>query len=307
MAKASFLLLMLCGGCIAGGTMVVHGETAAAPDNHLMRQVMRQDMWAQQAVDSRPNARQLERIRSGRDQASMDRAKKELTKLLQAIDRGTWIRDTVADLMREDNDPRLAQEFDRAGHLRADAARSAGELADALIDGGANLSPNDLRPGVDAIRKAQASEDRIARMPVGPQYPRLAPSPLPSPSPLDRPLAKLNGGGAPPPTVTVQNNPPAQNNPSIDNTRNDGALGGTAGPDPAPPAGADGWGAPSGNEAAAPQTTLTIQNDALEIITRKRPKSITLREDGLFDLSCADGEYLVSPDGKLVRTEPPQQ
>lgn len=300
MAKASFLLLMLCGGCIAGGTVVVHGDSGA-PDNHLMRQVMRQDMWAQQAVDSRPNARQLERIRSGQDQGSMDRARKELTKLLQAIDRGTWIRDTVADLMREDNDPRLAQEFDRAGRLRADAARAAGELADALIDGGANLSPNDLRPGVDAMRKAQASEDRIARVPVGPQYPRLAPAPLPSPSPLDRAMAKLSGGGAAPPTVTVQQNP------SIDNTRNNGAAGGQPQfTDPAPPAGADGWGAPAGNEAAAPQTTLTIQNDALEIITRKRPKSITLREDGLFDLSCADGEYLVSPDGKLVRTEPPQ-
>jgi hypothetical protein len=304
MAKASFLLLMLCGGCIAGGTVVVHGDSSA-PDNHVMRQVMRQDMWAQQAVDSRPNQRQLERIRSGQDQASMDRARKELTKLLQAIDRGTWIRDTVGDLMREDNDPRLAQEFDRAGHLRADAARAAGELADALIDGGANLSPNDLRPGVDALRKAQASEDRIARMPVGPQYPRLAPAPLPSPSPLDRPMAKLSGGGAAaqPPTVNVQRNP------SIDNTRNNGSLGAGAGApmaDPAPPAGADSWGGPAGNEAAAPQTTLTISNDALEIITRKRPKSITLREDGLFDLSCADGEYLVSPDGKLVRTEPPQ-
>jgi hypothetical protein len=301
MAKASFLLLMLCGGCIAGGTVVVHGDSGA-PDNHVMRQVMRQDMWAQQAVDSRPNARQLERIRSGRDQASMDRARTELTKLIQAIDRGTWIRDTVADLMREDNDPRLAQEFDRAGRLRADAARAAGELADALIDGGANLSPNDLRPGIDAMRKAQASEDRIARMPVGPQYPRLAPSPLPMPSPLDRPMAKLNGGGAAqPPTVN------AQPNPTIDNTRNNGSASGLPpSADPAPPAGADGWGPAGGNEAAAPQTTLTIQNDALEIITRKRPRSITLREDGLFDLSCADGEYLVSPDGKLVRTEPPQ-
>jgi hypothetical protein len=306
MAKASFLLLMLCGGCIAGGTVVVHGDQGA-PDNHVMRQVMRQDMWAQQAVDSRPNARQLERIRSGRDQASMDRARKELTKLLQAIDRGTWIRDTVADLMREDNDPRLAQEFDRAGHLRADAARSAGELAEALIDGGANLSPNDLRPGVDALRKAQASEDRIARIPVGPQYPRLAPSPLPSPSPLDRPMAKLNGGGAAPPMVTVQQTPNTQPNPSIDNTRNNGTAGGLPPmTDPAPPAGADSWGTPTGNEAQGPQSTLTIQNDALEIITRKRPKSITLREDGLFDLSCADGEYLVSPDGKLVRTEPAQ-
>jgi hypothetical protein len=285
MRKASLALLM-CGGCIAGGTVVVHGEPA--PDNRVMRQVMRQDLWAQQAVDSRPNPKQLERIRSGQDQGSMDRARKELTKLLQAVDRGTWIRDTVSELMREDNDPRLAQEFDRAGHLRADALRAAGELADALIDGGAGLSPSDLRPGQDAVRKAQVSEDRIARLPIGPQYPRLAPAPLPMPSPLDRPLAKLSGAA---PAVQPGPVPAPAPNPQI-----------TGSGEAAPPAGAD-WGPTT--EAPAPQSTLTIANDALDIITRKRPRSITLREDGLFQLSCADGEYLVGPDGKLVRKEPP--
>jgi hypothetical protein len=294
--RMAFVALLMCGGCIAGGTLVVHGDPDAANrdagNSRVMRQVMRQDLWAQQALDARPNPQQLERIRSGQDRASMDHARKELTKLFQAVDRGTWIRDTTADLMREDGDPRVAQEFDRAGHLRADALRAAGELADALIDGGAGLSNADLKPGSDAVRKAQASEDRIARTPVGPNYPRLAPAPLPMPSPLDSAWAKVSGGGQgqlPRVTRGGDGAPPA-NVPDVE-------------PQPRPDAAAPDMGPPT--EAAMPQTTLTIANDALDIITRKRPRSITLREDGLFALSCADGEYLVGPDGKLVRKEAP--
>jgi hypothetical protein len=296
------LAVLLCGGCIAGGTVVVHGD-ATAPDNRVMRQVMRQDLWAQQALDSRPNPRQLDRIRSGQDQGSMDRARKELVKLIQAIDRGTWIRDTLSEQMRQDNDPRLAQEFDRAGRLRADAVRAAGDLAQALIEGNAGLSAADLRPGQDAVRKAQASEDRIARTPVGPSYPRLAAAPLPAASALDEAVARLSGGNAPAvatqaPSYQPSPNPQASARPEINNSTVD-QQGGELAP-PQQPGDSGGQA-----DAAAPQNTLTIANDALDIITRKRPRSISLREDGLFDLSCADGEYLVAPDGKLVRKDPP--
>ena len=299
--QRAFFALVLCGGCISGGAVVVH-ESGADPEasgSRVMRQVMRQDLWAQQALNSRPTPAQLEQLRSGRDAASMTRARKELTNLFQAIDRATWIRDTTSELMREDGDPRLAQEFDRAGRLRADALRAAGETADALIDGGAGLTAGDLRPGYDSVRKAQASEEKIARTPVGPTYPRLAPSPLPMPSPLDRASAKLGGSGAPPAVAAL---PPLIGNDGVKMRANAADLErqkeeqqrDLAPPDMGPPV-----------EAAAPQTTLTIANDALDIITRKRPRSITLREDGLFALSCADGEYLVGPDGKLVRKEAP--
>jgi hypothetical protein len=298
--RKAILALAMCGGCISGGAVVVHDnpDPDASSGSRVMRQAMRQDLWAQQALNSRPTPQQLETLRSGRDQASTQRARKELTNLMQAVDRATWIRDTTSELMREDGDPRLAQEFDRAGRLRADALRAAGETADALIDGGAGLTQADLRLGYDAVRKAQASEDRLARLPVGPTYPRLAPSPLPVPNPLDRASAKLNGGGAPPqaaaalPPIPITNDTVKAHAGAADLERQkeqdqrDADLG--------PP-----------TEAAAPQTTLTIANDALDIITRKRPRSITLREDGLFALSCADGEYLVGPDGKLVRKEAP--
>ena len=43
------------------------------------------------------------------------------------------------------------------------------------------------------------------------------------------------------------------------------------------------------------------------MIAKKAPKSITLREDGLFALSYDDADYLVDPDGKLVRKENPEK
>ena len=63
--------------------------------------------------------------------------------------------------------------------------------------------------------------------------------------------------------------------------------------------------APEEKEAEAPSTTLTIANDAASLIARKSPRSITLREDGLFALAYDDAEYLVDPQGKLVRKEAP--
>jgi hypothetical protein len=296
--QRAFFALVLCGGCISGGAAVVVHDSGNDPEgsgSRVMRQVMRQDLWAQQALNSRPTQAQLDALR-GRDADSIKRARKELANLLQAVDRATWIRDTTSELMREDGDPRLAQEFDRAGRLRADALRAAGETADALIDGGAGLTAADLQPGYNATRKAQVSEDKIARMPVGPTYPRLAPAPLPVPNPLDRASAKA-GGGAPAAVAALP--PPVINN---DNVRMHASAADAERQKEEQQRDVD-MGPPV--EAAAPQTTLTIANDALDIITRKRPRSITLREDGLFDLSCADGEYLVGPDGKLVRKEAP--
>jgi hypothetical protein len=300
------LALVLCGGCIAGGEVYVH-ENPVPDNDRIMRQVMRQDLYMQQALDGRPNDKLFMKIRSG-DPASMDRARKELVRLTQAIDRGTWIRDTVSQLMREDMDPRLAQEFDRAGRLRAQSLVSAGQLADAMIDGGA-LSMADLKPAFDFQRKAQASEDRIARLPRGPTEPTLVPAPVPMPSPLDAPAARL-AGNAPAAVSALSAEDAARVHARAADAERQKAEQQHAAPapqpgpadEPQPPVPQAGAG-----EAAGPQNTLTIANDALEIITKKRPRSITLREDGLFGLSCVDGEYLVAPDGKLVRKDPPVQ
>jgi hypothetical protein len=64
--------------------------------------------------------------------------------------------------------------------------------------------------------------------------------------------------------------------------------------------------APAEAEAPAPSDTLNIANDAADLIKKKGPpRSITLRPDGLFGLKYDDANYLVDPDGKLVRTEKP--
>jgi hypothetical protein len=297
------LLLVLCGGCVAGGEVYVH-ENPVPDNDRIMRQVMRQDLYMQQALDARPNDKLFMKIRSG-DPSSMERARKELVRLTQAIDRGTWIRDTVSQLMREDMDPRLAQEFDRAGRLRTQSLISAGQLADAMIDGNA-LSMADIKPAFDFQRKAQASEDRISRLPRGPTEPTLVPAPLPMPSPLDAPAARLASTSPTAAAVLSAEDAARVHARAADADRQKAeqqraAPAPTPAEEPQPPA------LPQGAEAAAPQNTLTIANDALEIITKKRPRSITLREDGLFGLSCVDGEYLVAPDGKLVRKDPPVQ
>ena len=46
-----------------------------------------------------------------------------------------------------------------------------------------------------------------------------------------------------------------------------------------------------------------MANDAAILLSKRTPRSITLREDGLFELSYDDADYLVDPQGKLVRKE----
>src|SRR5882672_9823485 len=110
---------------------------------------------------------------------------------MQAIDRGTWIRNTTAELTSDDPDPRLPALFDRAGRLRYDAIQGADELASALGEARGGLSIGDLRPGFEALRKAQASEDRLARLPPRVGGLRLLPAPLPVPRPFIAAAARL--------------------------------------------------------------------------------------------------------------------
>lgn len=300
-------------GCIHGGYY------AQERDDRVTRELARQDRWAQQALDARPNRDQLETIRSG-DYGSVGAARKELQKLFMAVDRATWIRDTSAELMRDEPDPQLSSEFTRAGRLRGDAIQAADELADALAEARGGLTIVDLKPGFDALRKAQASEDRLSRM-VGPQL-KLTAAPLPTPRPFIDAAARC-----------VDANPELRSEldrlPGDDQTRIRARLADLdrskeeqkratpppASADVAPPPPPSGAGSGSGvtpsnepppTEAEAPSPTLKIAGDAAELLGKKAPKSITLREDGLFALSYDDGDYLVDPNGKLVRKEAPQ-
>src|SRR3954469_23490864 len=181
--RRTLTAMLLCAGCITG--------TASAPrDDRVLRALSQQERWSQDAVAQRPTAEQLDAIRAS-DYAAVGRGRAELKRLLQAVDRGTWIRDTTVELMRDDNDPRLLQQFDRAGRIRAEALGAADELAGALADAKGGLTVGDLKPGFDAMRKAQISEDRLARAHPRPGALRLAPSPLPIPKPLIMPAARV--------------------------------------------------------------------------------------------------------------------
>src|SRR5256885_6267354 len=86
MRRICFGLLLLSAGCIAG-------SAAMQRDDRVLRELTRQERWARQAIDARPARDQLESIR-GSDYGSVGAARKEFAKLVQAVDRATWIRDT---------------------------------------------------------------------------------------------------------------------------------------------------------------------------------------------------------------------
>src|SRR5260370_9581360 len=130
MRRLVIAAFVLSASCIVRGPSVHEVR-----DDRVLRQISQQERWAQQALDARPTPDTLERIRSG-DPAAVGPGRKELKKLIQAIDRGTWVRDTAAELLREDGDPGLAGDFDRCGRLRADAIHAADALASAPAEGG---------------------------------------------------------------------------------------------------------------------------------------------------------------------------
>ncbi len=295
--------LLLAAGCI-------HGSSAVQRDSGAVRAIAQQERWAQQALASRPTRSQLDAIRSS-DYAAVGRARGDLKRLLQAIDRGTWIRSTSAELMADDTDPELARAFDRAGRMRTEAVQAADELASALAEAKGGLTIGDLRPGFDAVRKAQASEDRIARLPLRAGGVRLVPAPLPVPRPFVAGAARL-----------VSANPELARDldrlgpeeaaqirarlADVDREKEEQKPSQPAfAPAPTQEAEVPPPGEPK--EAEAPSPTLNIANDAAALLAKRAPRSITLREDGLFELSYDDADYLVDPQGKLIRKEAPSR
>ena len=287
-----FFALLLCSGCLAGGS-------AMQRDDRILRELTRQERWAQQALDARPAKDQLESIRAS-EYGSVGAARKELQKLILAADRGTWIRDTTLELARDDNDPQLAHGFDRAGRLRSDAVQAADELASALAEANGGLTLADLKPAFEMLRKAQASEDRLAKRPASPTALKLAPAPLPVPPPFRDAAARVIAD-APDSAKELDKLTPQElatiraKAADLDRAKEEQKHAA------APPAA--GNAAVQDTEAQAPSTTLQIAGDTAALIAKKAPASITLREDGLFALSYDDGDVLVDPDGKLVRKE----
>jgi hypothetical protein len=296
---------------LLAGSACIHGAPAVQRDDRQIRAIAQQERWAQQALAARPTRTQLDAIRSS-DYNAVGRARGDLKRLLQAIDRGTWIRNTAAQLISDDPDPELVATFDRAGRMRAEAVQAADELASALAEAKGGLTIGDLRPGFEAVKKAQASEERIARLPPRAGGVRLALSPLPVPRPfigtaarlvsLNPELARELDRLAPDDAAQIRSRLA-----DVGREREEERRAQAPPPSAAPPAApAEENAPPEPREAEAPSPTLTIANDAASLLSRRTPRSITLREDGLFELSYDDADYLVDPQGKLIRKEAPQ-
>src|SRR5205085_12242958 len=121
MRRFTFAVLLAAGGCI-------HGSPAPQRDSSALRAIAQQERWVQDALARRPDRTELQAIRSS-DFTAVGRGRGALKRLLQAIDRGTWIRNTAAELMLDDADPQLAATFDRAARLRSDATQASDDLA----------------------------------------------------------------------------------------------------------------------------------------------------------------------------------
>ena len=300
MRRFTFAVLLAAGGCI-------HGSPAPQRDSSALRAIAQQERWVQDALARRPDRSELQAIRSS-DFTAVGRGRGALKRLLQAIDRGTWIRNTAAELMLDDADPQLAATFDRAARLRADAIQAADELASALTEAKGGLTIGDLRPGLEAVRKAQASEDRIARLTARAGGRRLAPAALPVPRPFLASAARLVAANpeltreldrlSPDDAAQIRARLADVHREKEETKRAEPA----AAPAPAPQAPEEAP-PPEPKEAEAPSPTLTVANDAAILLSKRTPRSITLREDGLFELSYDDADYLVDPQGKLVRKE----
>ncbi|HTO98083.1 MAG TPA: hypothetical protein VMK66_13630 [Myxococcales bacterium] len=297
-----FLAILFAAGCI-------HGSPAPERDENALRMVAQQERWANQALASRSTPAQLEAIRTS-DYNAVGRGRGDLKRLIQAIDRGTWVRNTSADLMAQDPDPELGRTFDRAGRTRAGAVQAADEVARALAEAKGGLTIGDLQPGFDAMRKARASEDRLSRLPPRANGVRLAPSPLPLPRPFVVPAARLVSAN---PELTRELDRLAPQDAAqvrarladVDKEKAEpkGSEMPAGVPRLAPPT--EDVPPPEPREAEAPSPTLTIGGDAMTLLSKRLPRAITLREDGLFELSYDDASYLVDPRGKLIRKEPP--
>src|SRR5437868_5648394 len=280
MRRFAFAVLLAAGGCI-------HGSPAPQRDSSALRAIAQQERWAQDALSRRPDRTELQAIRSS-DFTAVGRGRGELRRLLQAIDRATWIRNTAAELLLDDADPQLAATFDRAGRMRADAILAADELASALAEAKGGLTIGDLRPGLESIRKAQGTEDRIARLRPRANGQRLAPAPLPLPRPFIAPAARLVAANPelsreldrlpPDDAAQIRSRLADVHREREEAKRAEAPAPAVQQPPAVPAAAGDENAPPEPREAEAPSPTLTVANDAAALLYRRPPRSITLRE-----------------------------
>ena len=139
---------------------------AAAPDRsqETLREIERQRRWTADALAARPPADELDALREGDADAVSD-TRKRFRRLLTAVERATWIRETVPEVLRGSANPdRLVSAFDAAGQDRNEALAAADTTARALAASRTQnaISLDELKRALQVARSARESEQRLA-------------------------------------------------------------------------------------------------------------------------------------------------
>src|SRR5712671_5492685 len=138
--RHSVLLLLL--GTLALPACVAESQQARpvepgpgpGPDRsqETLREIDRQRRWTADALAAKPPADELEAVRDGDADAISD-TRKRFRRLLTAVERATWIRETVPEVLRGSASPdRLVAAFDAAGRDRNETLAAAEATAGAL-------------------------------------------------------------------------------------------------------------------------------------------------------------------------------
>jgi hypothetical protein len=138
----------------------------AGPDRspEALREIDRQRRWTADALAARPPADELDAVRDADADAISD-TRKRFRRLLTAVERATWIRETVPEVLRGSASPeRLVAAFDAAGRDRNEALASADATAGALAGSRSRnaTSLDELKRALLVARAARESEQRLA-------------------------------------------------------------------------------------------------------------------------------------------------
>jgi hypothetical protein len=168
--RHSVLLLgtLAAAGCLAESHQARPPQPGpvAAPDRsqETLREIDRQRRWAADALAARPPADELDAVRDGDKDAIAD-TRKRFRRLLTAVERATWIREAVPEVLRGSAEPdRLLAAFDAAGRDRNEALSAADAAARALATSRAGnaISLEELRRALQVSRVARESEQKLS-------------------------------------------------------------------------------------------------------------------------------------------------
>jgi hypothetical protein len=154
--------------CVAESRQARPAEASPppAPDRsqEALREIDRQQRWLADALAKRPPADELDAVREGDADAITD-TRRRFRNLLAGVERGTWVRQTVPEVLRASSNPdRLVAAFDAAGRDRNEAMGAADETARALAVARSQkaISLDELRRGLQAARLARQGEQKLA-------------------------------------------------------------------------------------------------------------------------------------------------